>query len=181
MRVIVVRDGILLSEPRPSDAAALCAHLQDDEIFENTLTVPRPYTPAHAEHFLGIAAEANRVHHVPTIWAIREADDFLIGVVGFKDLLPAFRAEVGYWIARDRRGQGLASDAVHAACAHAFVDHNLARIVAHVFPHNPASARVLEKCGFCREGYLRKHFQKGERLLDAIAYGLLREELPPGR
>src|SRR5579871_6048838 len=131
MRVVVVRDAIFLSEPRASDAAALCAHLQDAEIFENTLTVPRPYTPADAEHFLGIAVERNRAHHAPTIWAIRDANDFLIGVVGFKDLMPAFRAEVGYWIARDRRGQGIASDAVHVACAHAFLDHRLERIVAH--------------------------------------------------
>lgn len=176
MQTIVVREGIFLSELRPSDGPALCTHLQDNEIFENTLTVPRPYTPADAEYFLGLAAEKNREHCHPVIWAIRDAEESLIGVVGFKDLLPAFRAEVGYWIARERRGQGIASAAMHVACAHAFVDHNLARIVAHVFPRNPASARVLEKCGFRREGHLRKHFQKGEQLLDAIVYGLLREE-----
>jgi ribosomal-protein-alanine N-acetyltransferase len=56
----------------------------------------------------------------------------------------------------------------------------LEKVTAHVFDGNAASARVLEKCGFTREGFLRHHYRKDGRLLDGIAYGLLREGcLPP--
>ena len=50
----------------------------------------------------------------------------------------------------------------------------LAKITAHVFSFNDASARVLEKCGFELEGYLKKHFLKDEEFIDAKAYGLVR-------
>ena len=39
---------------------------------------------------------------------------------------------------------------------------------------NTASARVLEKCGFEQEGYLRKHFQKHGQFVDARLYALIR-------
>jgi RimJ/RimL family protein N-acetyltransferase len=48
------------------------------------------------------------------------------------------------------------------------------KITAHVFVHNHASARVLEKCGFEQEGLLRKHYLKDGKYLDARLYSLLR-------
>ena len=48
--------------------------------------------------------------------------------------------------------------------------------VLQVFTGNPASARVLEKCGFVQEGYLRKHYLKDGKFIDARLFGLLREE-----
>ena len=63
---------------------------------------------------------------------------------------------------------------VQRACRHAFGDFGLAKITAHVFAHNPASARVLAKCGFQEEGYLRRHFLKDGQFVDARLFGLLR-------
>ena len=63
---------------------------------------------------------------------------------------------------------------VQRVCRHAFEEFGLAKITAHVFPHNPASARVLEKCGFQQEGFLRKHFLKDGQFVDARLFGLLR-------
>jgi RimJ/RimL family protein N-acetyltransferase len=45
-----------------------------------------------------------------------------------------------------------------------------------VFAENLASARVLEKNSFKLEGKLRQHFLKDGRLLDALSYGLLKED-----
>ena len=36
------------------------------------------------------------------------------------------------------------------------------------------SARVLEKCGFQEEGYLRKHYLKDDKVIDARLFALLR-------
>ena len=63
---------------------------------------------------------------------------------------------------------------VQRLCRHAFDEYGLAKITAHVFSHNPASARVLEKCSFQEEGFLRKHFLKRGQLIDARLFGLLR-------
>src|SRR6184192_767236 len=56
---------------------------------------------------------------------------------------------------------------VQRVCRHAVEELSLAKITAHVFAHNLASARVLEKCGFQQEGLLRKHFLKDGAYLDA--------------
>jgi len=68
-----------------------------------------------------------------------------------------------------RRGLG-----ERRVCGHAFEEFGLVKITAHVFPHNPASARVLEKCGFQQEGFLRQHFLKDGRFIDVRLFGLLR-------
>jgi RimJ/RimL family protein N-acetyltransferase len=59
-------------------------------------------------------------------------------------------------------------------CERAHDEMGLSRIVAYVFPRNPASARVMEKCGFSLEGALRKYALKDGRFLDAKLYALVR-------
>jgi RimJ/RimL family protein N-acetyltransferase len=56
---------------------------------------------------------------------------------------------------------------VQRLCQHAFEELGLVKITAHVFAHNPVSARVLEKSGFQEEGFLRKHFVKDGKFIDA--------------
>lgn len=63
---------------------------------------------------------------------------------------------------------------VQRLCQHAFDEFGLMKITAHVFTGNPASARVLMKCGFQQEGLLRKQFVKDGQFLDAMLFGLLR-------
>jgi RimJ/RimL family protein N-acetyltransferase len=65
--------------------------------------------------------------------------------------------------------------AVGKACQFAFSEWGLAKITAHVFARNAASARVLEKCGFELEGYLKKHYLKDGEFLDAKPYGLIQQ------
>jgi RimJ/RimL family protein N-acetyltransferase len=56
--------------------------------------------------------------------------------------------EIGYWLGAKYWGKGYATEAVRALIDHAFTDldcealHSAARVT------NPASRRVLEKCGF---------------------------------
>jgi len=63
---------------------------------------------------------------------------------------------------------------VQRVCQHAIDEFGLVKITAHVFPHNLVSARVLEKCGFQEEGFLRKHFVKDGKFINARLFGLLK-------
>jgi RimJ/RimL family protein N-acetyltransferase len=56
---------------------------------------------------------------------------------------------------------------------------NLARLHAHVFAFNHASARVLEKSGFTLEGRLRHSAYKDGQLIDQLLYALVREDWTP--
>ena len=167
---INVDDRVYLSEIQPSDKAAYVEHLQDKEIYERTLRIPRPYTEAHAEQWLASVAQASE----PVKWAIRRADGFLIGGLGFQDLIKSHRAEVGYWLAKPYWGRGIMTAVVRNACDFAFHQWQLVKLTAHVASFNIASARVLEKNGFEPEGYLKKHVLKDGKFLDIKLYGLLR-------
>jgi RimJ/RimL family protein N-acetyltransferase len=172
----IVNDHISLTEIRPSDKAAYLEHLKEKAISDHTLRIPFPYTEADAEEWLALVQKSTQEHGQVVNWAIRNEADFLIGGTGFHDLTigQSHRAEIGYWLARPYWGRGIMTAVVRDRCAFAFAQWNLLKITAHVFAFNPASARVLEKCGFEREGYLKKHYLKNGQLLDAQVYGLLR-------
>ncbi len=71
-------------------------------------------------------------------------------------------------------GRGLATTAVRRMTAYAFEQFGLERLQATVFEGNPASARVLEKCGYLLEGRLRRNVIKDGRILDSLLYARLR-------
>jgi RimJ/RimL family protein N-acetyltransferase len=173
---IVVNAQVHLSEFRSSDKPALVQHLNDPDIYDRTLRIPFPYTDAAADEWLALVAKFTAQQGRPVQLAIRSADDALIGGCGFDDFQvgKSHRAEVGYWLAKPFWGRGIMTAVVQRVCRHAFEEFGLVKITAHVFSHNPASARVLEKCGFQEEGFLRKHFLKDGQFLDARLFALLK-------
>lgn len=171
---IEVRDGFYLSEICAWDKAAFVKHLNDEDIYRNTLRIPFPYSDEDAEKFTCIAADATAKHGHPVHFAIREGDDQLIGGCGFDGLSYGHRAEIGYWLAKPYWGRGIMTDVVRSACDFAFVEWKLVRITAHVFEFNEASARVLEKNGFNYEGLLRKRHRKDGKFIDSKLYALVR-------
>ncbi|MEK7467494.1 MAG: GNAT family protein [Planctomycetota bacterium] len=109
---------------------------------------------------------------------IFETDGRLAGHMSVEELVPARRsAELGYWIREDRTGKGFATEAARALLAWAFRNLELHRVTAYVDTDNPASARVLEKCGFTREGVFRHRMQAGEGWRDQAVFGVLEGEL----
>jgi ribosomal-protein-alanine N-acetyltransferase len=172
---IVVNDQVHLSEFRSSDKPALIQHLNDRDIYDRTLRIPFPYTDAAADAFLARVAKATEQEGQPVHFAIRTGDDALIGGCGLNDfeIGKSHRAEIGYWLAKSFWARGIMTEVVHRVCNHAFDEFGLAKITAQVSTFNPASARVLEKCGFQQEGFLRKHFVKDGKFVDARLFALL--------
>jgi RimJ/RimL family protein N-acetyltransferase len=177
--VIKVGDELHLSSVRIGDKPALLEYISSKEIYQTTLNIPHPYLEAHADTWLQKRIAHAQLYSKEVSFAIRNADDKLIGVVSADSLEPGttHRAEIGYWLARPFWGKGIMTDAVRTFIEYAFNDLELLRLTAHTFEFNAGSARVLEKNGFTLEGHLRKHFQKDGQLLDARLYGLLRDDL----
>jgi RimJ/RimL family protein N-acetyltransferase len=153
-------------------------HLKEKEIYDHTLRIPYPYTEANFQEWLKIVEKATQQQGRPVHWAIRNEEGSMIGGCGLNDfqLGKSHRAEIGYWLAKPYWGCGIMTLVVRRLCDFAFSELGLVKIMAHVFANNPASARVLEKCGFGQEGYLRKHYLKDNRFLDARLYALLKTE-----
>ncbi|XP_057958140.1 uncharacterized protein LOC131151006 [Malania oleifera] len=103
-------------------------------------------------------------------------DDRSIGYVSVKPESGAdrCRAHVGYAVAAEHWGQGIATAAVKMAVGKAFEEMpELVRLQALAEVDNQGSQRVLEKVGFMKEGLLRKYgFNKG-KIRDLIMYSLL--------
>src|SRR5579864_717981 len=144
---IVVNDQVHLSEVCSSDKAALIQHLNDREIYDRTLRIPFPYTEVNAEEWLALVAKITEEQGRPVHWAIRSAEDNLIGACGFNDFQvgKSHRDEVGYWLAKPFWGRRIMTAVVQRVCQYAFDEFGLVKIMAHVHPNNPASARVLAK------------------------------------
>jgi RimJ/RimL family protein N-acetyltransferase len=76
----------------------------------------------------------------------------------------------GYWLGEPFWGRGTMSAAAGVVSAYVMSRFELVRLEAPVFEWNPASMRVLEKCGFVREGVLRRSVFKDGALIDAVLY-----------
>jgi len=133
---------------------------------------PYPYTRADAEAFLAAAA----VQRPETDFAIASSKE-VIGGIGFHPQSDVHRltAEIGYWLGEPFWGRGIATQALRALTEWVFATTPVVRIYAHVFAWNPASARVLEKCGFTLEGRMRSSVIKDGQIIDQLMYGIVRE------
>ncbi|KAL0259933.1 hypothetical protein SLS55_005676 [Diplodia seriata] len=110
--------------------------------------------------------------------------DECVGSIGVKPGIGehARSAELGYWLGEAAWGRGIATEAATAFAAWVFETvPGLERLDGRVYSGNVASARVLEKIGFRREGSLRKAVWKGGVWRDLEMSGLLREEWAGGR
>lgn len=80
-------------------------------------------------------------------------------------------AALGYWMGAAFAGQGCMTEAVATVVPFAFKTLLLHRIEAATMPSNRASMRVLEKCGFAREGLARDYLKINGRWEDHVLYG----------
>jgi ribosomal-protein-alanine N-acetyltransferase len=87
------------------------------------------------------------------------------------------RAELGYALAREYWGQGVMREALTELLRAAFGSMGLRRIEAEVNTRNAASARLLTRLGFTKEGLLRKRWVVKGHAEDVEVFGLLRGEL----
>lgn len=103
-------------------------------------------------------------------------DDRSIGYISIKPESgdDRCRARIGYALAAEYWGQGMATVALKMAVSKVFDEiTDLVRLHALVELENKASQRVLEKAGFVKEGLLRKYgFCKGE-IRDMFVYSFL--------
>jgi RimJ/RimL family protein N-acetyltransferase len=133
---------LALRAARLEDAKAVAALANDRRIAENTARIPYPYKVTDAEKFISGANKNGEAAFLVTL-----RDRTVIGACGIMfrhDDAP----ELGYWLGVPYWNQGYATEALHALIDYAFTDlaHDALQAGARVT--NPASRRVLEKCGF---------------------------------
>lgn len=150
------------------DAKTLVSIADNRKIWLNlTNRFPHPYTPADARRWI----RDSSTRHPPTDFAV-ECGGRAVGGIGLLpgDDLRLFTGEIGYWLGEAYWGRGIATAAVTALTLHAFDTLGYRRLFARVLEWNPASIRVLEKCGYQQEARLRKSALKDGKVLDELLY-----------
>ena len=143
---------LLLRPWRDDDAEALFKYASDPELGPLAGWPPHKSVDESREVIRTIFSKKG-------MWAVVwKATGEPIGCVGYLSAsdsnlaIEAYTAEVGYWIARPFWGKGICTEALRLVINHCFKEKGFATLWGCYFPDNPASGRVMEKCGFCDTG-----------------------------
>lgn len=104
----------------------------------------------------GLRSEARKGRMLPYVIEVdgRFGGQLTIGNIAHGALRSAW---IGYWVASELTGGGVATGALALGLDHCFGPVNLHRVEATVRPENAASRRVLAKAGFREEGLLQRY------------------------
>jgi ribosomal-protein-alanine N-acetyltransferase len=158
----------LLRDWMRTDAESLARHANNLRIVATMRDAfPCPYTLDDAHRFITTATG-----RTPNLLLAIDRDGEAVGGIGIHPLGDVKRrsAEIGYWVSESLWGRGIATDAVRSLVPVAFEKFDIVRLQAGIFSNNPASMRVLEKCGFIREAIHRSAITKQGVLLDEVVY-----------
>lgn len=174
-------DGRIRLRPPTRDDVDRITEICQDPAIQHWTTLPSPYGRQSAEQFVAMAergrADATSLH------LLVEVDEQVVGAVGIGWDDHDRRGIVGYWIAPEARGSGVAVAATRLLCAWGLDEGGLARIELDAAAGNVASNRVAARLGFRLEGTRRSAMLLSgvgpfeERRDDANDWGLLPGEL----
>ncbi|UCM88228.1 GNAT family N-acetyltransferase [Streptomyces marincola] len=135
---------------------------------------------ARAERFIATCRKVADEGTGARVVIERASDGAFVGWCGLTSWNPVHRsASLGYCLDDAMWGRGYATEAAHALLRWAFDTLDLNRVQAEADTRNAASARVLEKVGFVREGTLREDCVVNGEVSDSWVFGLLRREWRP--
>jgi len=141
--------------PMPQDAETIfAAYAQDLEVCRFMVWTPHSSVEITSQFIRRCVGSWHAETAFPYVLALRDND----AVVGMLEVRPtANRANIGYVLAKAYWGRGLMAEAIRAFATLAFSDLSFFRVEATCDVENRASARVLEKSGFVREGRLARY------------------------
>ncbi len=158
------------------DAGALFALMSDAEVLRYW-DAPPWSEPARAQRFITACRTMADKGTGARLAVELACDGSFIGWIVLGDWDPGYRsANLGYVFAKPAWGQGFATEAAQGLLGWAYDTLDLNRVQSETDTRNVASARVLEKCGFQREGTLREDCIVNGEVSDSWVYGLLRRD-----
>jgi RimJ/RimL family protein N-acetyltransferase len=182
---VLVSDRLILRHWRPSDREPFARLNADPQVMQ---FLPRLLSPAESDTAAQRIEDHFRRHGFGLYAAeLRERSAF-IGFIGLS--IPAFKArfspciEIGWRLAVEHWGQGLATEGARAVAQHAFRELSLEEIVSFTVPANTRSRRVMEKLGMTHnpaEDFNHPQLPPGHPLRRHVLYRLSRSGWNNGR
>lgn len=111
-------------------------------------------------------------------WRIDAVEGRPVGQIELVDIHPLQRrAEMHLLVGeKDTWGRGYGTRAVRRLLGHAFEDLRLRRVSTMADADNTRVIRLFERCGFEREGLLRRHRLRHGQPVDMVIVGILEED-----
>jgi len=172
LRPVRMRDAVQWSRTRVSERDKL-------EPWEPTAEldwIARHTVSAWPATYSGLRAEARKGRMLPYVIEVdgQFCGQLTIGNVTHGALRSAW---IGYWVASEVTGRGVATGALALGLDHCFGPVMLHRVEATVRPENAASRRVLAKVGFREEGLLKRYLDVDGAWRDHLLVAITAEEI----
>ena len=180
---IIETERLILRPFRTSDAEPMFRNWASDREVTRFLTWNAHRSVSDSEAILNMwVSEYNELSRYN--WAIVPKD--LGEPIGGIDVVHIYQntdcAEIGYCIAQGSWGKGIMTEAFTAVIKYLFEEIGFNQIRAAHAVKNPASGRVMEKCGLKYEGTFRQFFRANSgELLDISYRSILKEEYLAGK
>ncbi len=170
--------SIRLRPFRADDAQAVAAACQDPEIARWIPMIPVPYSLDDARAFILSTLQAWH-DGSGCEFAIADAEtDRYLGSIGLHLGVNARRHAIGYLVAAEARGRGVATRAVGLVTHWAFERFAMQRLCLWTLPGNVASQAVAEKAGFRFEGLVRNwDLGRDGQPIDVVMFSMTPEDL----
>lgn len=166
--------------PLRRDDAAAVARTWSEPHIRQWLSIPQHDLEQRAEEYVARNRDVDIAGH-GSWWVICGSDDGeFAGMIGLQNFADG-SAEVGYWLSDRARGRGLATHALRAVSAYAFMPGaqgglGLRRLTLGVAAGNDASLAVAERCGFEQVGRARSAELLGDgSVVDLLLFDRVRE------
>jgi len=171
----IIFDGIILRPWSEDDASQLAVIANNRKISDNLRDgFPFPYSLQDAKNWLKIVIPSNS----PPLYFALTVDERLVGSIGLVSKNDIYRKnfEVGYFVAEEYWGRGIATKAIKALTSYAFKDFDILRVYAEPFSDNTGSRRALENAGFIHEATFKRNVIKNGIIKDSSIYSVLKED-----
>lgn len=140
---VLVTERLVMRPPHERDIAQLVELADNRHVAEMLARMPHPYGEAEARSFL--AMTKSRRAGIAYALTLAGTETF-VGCAGLNTTDRGL--ELGYWIGEPHWKRGYATEAAHALVDLAFQKTSIQVLHASTRVINPASRRVIHKCGF---------------------------------
>jgi ribosomal-protein-alanine N-acetyltransferase len=159
---IINSPRLVVRFPARTEAASICHFMHDNEAYFAAWE-PLKSQDYFTEHYwLQKIQQNNADFYAGTSCCFTlygRDDDAIIGMVNYSTIVRGcfHSCFLGFKIGEAYQGQGLMTEAIMASLDYMFHTLNLHRVSANYMPRNHASARVLEKCEFQKDGIAKDY------------------------
>jgi [ribosomal protein S5]-alanine N-acetyltransferase len=164
-----LEDGTITLLPLDASYADAFIRLANEPTISEAVNNPQPYEQRQFNDLLEQIAKQKKYF----VWMI-SCDGSLCGAINSAARLNPHAFQGGYWIDPEWRGKGIGTKAQVLVRDFLINECEAIRIQALVEPSNMSSMRVLEKCGFEKEGLMRRFYPTLRRgLVDVLMYSYI--------